>query len=428
MTAPKAYAIIRRQVLARVEAGEIVPSGDRATVRNRIAEVVRAYQTEANVGTADSHPPLGDIDGMVERVLASVVDFGPLTALLDRDDVEEILVQGARVSYFTADGKSHFLAATATEAELRQHVERLLQTATSDCQIDASHPIESVGLPGSARLSVKIAPVADELTVAIRKPVERRPSLRQLVAYESMTAAAAGLLWTLMRARSRVLIAGPPKAGKTTLINALLAAIPPDRVVRVNEESRELSTPLMLGGYAQASDQPGQSLRELIKADLRFRPDVLVIGEVRGEEAAELFRPLNAGVAVLTCVHANQASDAVDALTEAAMLANSGMDDVTMRRMFARHIDFVVFVDVDEYTGGDRLRRELMEISWVDPELRDGQVVHEPIFVRDALGEPLEWTGARPREDVVARMERGLPPGVTLKSVLAGDATVGGVA
>lgn len=419
-----AYSIVRQRVLDAVEAGDIDSTGARDSVRAGIAEVVRGYQTEAH--TADSHPALGDVDGMIERVLTSVVDFGPLTELLlRRDDVEEILVQGSRLAYITADGKTHFLATTATEAELRQYVERLLQTATSDGQLDASHPMESVGLPGSARLSAKISPVA-ELTVAIRKPVAARPTLRQLVAGGSMSPPAAGLLAMLMRARCRVVVAGPPKAGKTHLVKALLAAIPADRVVRVNQEAPELDTPLMLGGYAQASDRPGQTLRDLIKADLRFRPDVLVVGEVLGAEAVELLRPLNAGVGFLTTVHANQASEAIDALAVAANQAGGGLELVELRGLFARHIDFVVFVDVDEFTDDGVLRRELMEISWIDPELRSGQVVHEPIFRRDELGLPLEWTGAKPREDVTRRLERSLR-GVSLKSVLAGETTVGDV-
>lgn len=421
-----AYSIIRQRVLDAVEAGDIVPTGDRDAVRDGIAEVVRAYQAEAHTG--DEHPPLSDIDRMVERVLESVVDFGPLTGLLARDDVEEILIQGSRISYLPAGRKMRQLASTATEAELRQYIERLLQNATSEWQLDSSHPTVSVGLPGSRRLSVKIPPVVDELTVAIRLPVEHLPTLRQLVAGGQLTSAAAGMLWTLMRVRSRVLVAGAPTAGKTTLAKALLAAIPHHRVVRVNEEARELFTPLTLGGYAQANDRPGQTLRDLIKADLRFRPDVLVVGEVRGAEAVELLRPLNAGVGLITTVHANQASDAIDALTTAARQAPDALDDVTMRRMFARHIDFVVFLDVDEDTDGEVMQRQLMEISWVDPELRDGHVVHEPIFQREELGMPLEWTGAKPREDVVRRLERGLPRGVTLKGVLAGETIVGEVA
>jgi Flp pilus assembly CpaF family ATPase len=225
-----------------------------------------------------------------------------------------------------------------------------------------------------------------------------------------------------MQIRSRVVVAGAPTAGKTTMTNALLAAIPATRVVRVNEEDRELYAELMLGGYAMASDRPGQTLRDLIKLDLRFRPDILVVGEVRGGEAFELLRPLNAGVGLLTTVHSNQASDTIDALATAATHAGEKIGDDTLRRLFAAAIDFVVFCDADEPLDGSEAhkRRQVTEISWVSPQLAGGNVVYEPIFRREALGQPLRWTGASPDAATTARIERALPPGVTLASLLDG--------
>ena len=428
MTAASSYRSIKALVLRRIEAGELVPHGDRASVRTAIAECVHDYQERAHLD--DALTPIGDVEHMIERLLASVVDLGPLTALIGRDDVEEIQVQGSQVTYWTSDGRVHWLAPTAAEDELRQYIERLLQVSADTAQLDASNPIVSVGIGGGARLSAKIAPVVDELTVSVRQQVARRPTLAQLVEGGMLSAAAAGLLFALMQTRSRVLVAGPPGAGKTTLTNALLAAVPADHVVRVNEETRELTADLTLGGYARAADRPGQTLRDLIKADLRFRPDLLVVGEVRGGEAFELLRPLNAGVGLLTTVHANQASDAVDALAVAAELAGERINAETIRRLFARHVEFVVFADVDETRAASEpgKRRQVTEICWVEPELRAGHVVHEPLFTREELGLPLEWTGAAPPATLSRRIERGLArwagEPVALKAVLAGERLV----
>lgn len=422
-----AYEQVKKTVLRRIEDGDIDPAASRSEVRAAISDAVDAYQQQAAL--SDGVTPASHPEELVERVLASVVDYGPLTDLLAADDIEEILIQGERVSYITSDGRVQYLAPTASEQELRQYVERLLATSAEDVQLDRSSPVDSVGLPGGDRLSVKIPPAADELTVAYRKVVAKRPTLAGLVADGVMTAEAASFLWALMQTRSRVLVAGAKGAGKTTLINALLAAIPAHRVVRVNEEERELTTPLMVGGYTRADDRkPGQTLRELIRADLRFRPDVLVVGEVRGEEAYELLRPLNAGCGFLSAVHANAASTAIEALAEAATTAVGTMDEAQLRRQFARYIDFVVFIDADEHledADSPDNRRQITDISWVTPELRDGQVVYEPLLCRDELGLPLYWTGARPRPEVERRLERAIG-GATVKDLLAGETTLVG--
>lgn len=423
---PNAYVVLRQKVMDKVESGELDPTAEREQIRSAVRAVVETYQERAFID--DHAAPVAHVEDMVERLVAALIDYGPLTDLLERDDIEEILIQGPRVAYITADGQKHLLQRPTTEEDNRSYIERLLQAeATGERQLDAANPILTVGLKGAARLSVKIPPVAEELTVCIRKVVARRPTLQQLVRDGALTSAAARFLWTLMQVRTRVVVAGAPSAGKTTLVNALLAAVPESRVVRVNEEDREITVPLLLGGYAQATGRPGQTLRDLIKADLRFRPDLLVVGEVRGAESFELLRPLNAGVGFLSTVHANQASEAVDALVTAATHAGERIDEASLRRLFARSIDFIVFLDSDERAGEGRTRRQVAEISWVDPELRDGRIVYEPLFQRASLGASLEWTGAQPREDVVHRLEKGLSRGATLKHVMAGEAVVGAV-
>lgn len=130
------YRALKASVLRRVEAGDIVPHGDREAVRRAIAGVVAEYQARAHLD--DRLTPLGDLQEMVDRLIASVVDLGRLTELLGRDDVEEIQVQGRQVVYWTCDGRVHWLAPMAAQDELRQDVERLLQGCPEHAQLDAS--------------------------------------------------------------------------------------------------------------------------------------------------------------------------------------------------------------------------------------------------------------------------------------------------
>lgn len=416
---PSAYEAVKRRVQDRVRDGHIDPLGDADTVHQQIDEVVRAYQREAHL--SDEQPALAEPTEMTRRVMAAICDYGPLSSLLARTDIEEIMIHGDQLSYIAADGDVYFPTAAATLEEYRAHVDRLL--ATVGRQVSYSHPIDSVGLPGGVRLAVVIWPLAkDGLIVNIRKPVANQPSLAQLVTQGVLSMEAAGLLWTAMQQTSRVLIAGRHGAGKTTLANAALAAIPPKRRVRIVEERTELSAALSLGAYIETG-QGG--LRDCLRAMMWFDPQWLVIGEIIGAEAVELFRAFNAGCGFLTTLHCNRASAAIPMLTrQVAINADLGGGAEAAREDFAENIDFVVFLDKD----GDEdhgVRREVVEIAWVQPELRDGRVVHEPIFVREELGAPLQWAGSRPDEECSRRLERGLPPGVSsLTALLDGRATV----
>ena len=419
-----AYQHIHGLVMEAVKDGTIDPSADPDVVRSRVAEVVRLYQRDAYA--SETRLALSKPTETVDRLVRAVCGLGELGELLDDPDVEEIHIQGRRIIYWTGDGDVRFLTHTPSEQQLTQYVRRMLQTmATGDRELSAARPVVTVGLANEVgRLAVKVPPVVPELTVAIRKTVLRSPTLEALVARDSLTWAAARFLQTLMAFRSRVIVAGAPAAGKTTLMNALLRAVPPKRVVRVNEEDRELTAPLTLGGYATASDMPGQTLRDLIRADLRFRPELLVVGEVRGSEAYEVLRPLNAGCGFLTSLHCNSANQAVEALANAASLAfNGAVTDTTgIRRLFTPLIDVVVFCDADVHPDGAARLRQVVEIASVDGLTPEGDVVYQTLFERPGgLGDELRWTGMLPRPDLAARIQRALPRGVRLRDLLAGD-------
>jgi pilus assembly protein CpaF len=128
-----------------------------------------------------------------------------------------------------------------------------------------------------------------------------------------------------------------------------------------------------------------------------MRPDRIVVGEVRGAEAFELSRAVNAGCGFLCTVHANSAAEALDALVNAALMAGENVTERIVRKVFSESLDVVIHVDRDDIVSGDAeaLRRQVMEIVAVVPALRDDFTV-EPLFVRDAIGGPLRWTGALP--------------------------------
>jgi pilus assembly protein CpaF len=260
----------------------------------------------------------------------------------------------------------------------------------------------------------------------LRRYVVRRVTLDDLVRRGSLSAEAAAFLWAVMQVRSRIAVSGEPGAGKTTLLAALLAVAPAHHCVRCCEEIREVSVPLPHGGYYEVRppglDGRGEiTLRELVKFSLAMRPDRIVVGEVRGAEAFELSRAVNAGCGFLCTVHANNAPEALHALVNAALMAGENVTERVVRKVFGTSLDLVVHVDRDDASRQIRdgyvgIRREVMEISAVAPALHD-DFTCEPIFVRRGLGHPLEWTGTLP-ERLVDRVDRALDGDLSLRALV----------
>lgn len=391
-----AYDRIRRDALSRIEAERLDPSRDTTGVRSAVAGAVETWQRRAQLGEDTA---LRDPAEMAARVLASVTAFGPLTELLARDDVEEVFIEGERVSFIDASGRLRGLATPTTAEENRSVVDRLL--ATSERHLDAHSPlVQARVLDGTARLTAAIPPIADQLSVTLRRSTLRRDSLASLLERGSLSQGAAGLLWAAMRSATSIVVSGPPGAGKTSLLSALIAAIPSTRCIRVCEEIRELATRITHGACYEARP-PGLdggaavTLRDLVKFVLAMRPDHIVVGEVRGAEAFELTRAINAGCGFACTVHANSARDALTALVNAAIMAGENVAEGVVRSVFASAVDLVVHCDMQD--GPEGLRREVREILAVVPSLHD-DFSTEPLFVRDRPGGPLVWTGALPAQ------------------------------
>jgi pilus assembly protein CpaF len=422
-----AYELIRREAVDLIEAQKIDTRIDRDGVEGLVASVVEDYQRRAHLGEERS---LHDPAEMIGRVVRSIADFGPLTEILKRADVEEVFVEGGRVSYIDGSGQLKAISGPTTDSENRQVINRLL--ADTDRHLDTSNPIvQARVLSDSARLTAVIPPVADSLSATIRRYALRKETLPSLVDRGAMTPAAAGFLWALMQTGLSVLISGPPGAGKTSLLSAMMAAAPPEHCMRCCEEVRELHVPIVHGSYYEARppalDGKGAiSLRDLVKIVLAMRPDRIVVGEVRGAEAFELTRAVNAGCGFACTVHANSAVDALHAIVNAALMAGENVGESVVRKVFESSIDIVIHVDRDSMPqpGSEGLRRQVMEIVAVVPSLRE-DFSTAPIFMRQSLGSPLDWTGSFPPEQVSEIINRSLPSGVDLKAILEGRSSPG---
>jgi pilus assembly protein CpaF len=412
------YESLRREALAKIDGTGIDPVSESEAIRDLLQTTVDEYQQRAHLGGGRS---LADPRATVERLVRSVTGHGPLHELLERDDVEEIFIEGEKVTYLEAGGVLRSSPVPTTETENRQTIEQLM--SVTDRRLDASNPIAQARiLSGTARLTAVIPPVGDRLSATIRRYALRRETLDSLVSLGSLTAPAAEFLAAAMAANASVIVSGPPGAGKTSFLSALINAVPIDHCIRSCEEVRELHVPLIHGSYYEARpsslDGTGEiSLRDLVKTTLAMRPDLIVVGEVRGAEAFELTRAVNAGCGLACTIHANSASDALEALVNAALMAGENVPERVVRKVFSSSIDLVVHLD--RRTDPDRniIQRELVEIRAVVPALHD-DFTSEPLFARDHLGAPLVWTGALPPRELSERIDRTLDTGRTLGMLL----------
>lgn len=275
--------------------------------------------------------------------------LGFLEPLLADPDVEEIIVLGGHRTFVVRNGEKE-LVPDIVEAEHLQRITDALLAGTGR-RLDLAAPIVSAQLADGIRVHVTGPPVThpDRLNIMIRKFVMRGTALDGLVETGSLTAASADYLRQSVRNGRTILVAGAPGAGKTTLLSCLLQEVDPDKRVVVCEEVFEVSADLpdmtQMQTRSEGLDGGGSvTLRDLVRASLRQRPDVIVVGEVRGPEALDMLLALNAGCSGMATLHANSATDALEKLVGYCLLAAENVAEPFVRRAVAASVGVVVFL------------------------------------------------------------------------------------
>jgi pilus assembly protein CpaF len=414
------YDELRHSIMAKADKDHLDPIRDREQLSQLIETVVNDYNhTCSLVGNNREIEPRTT----THRLKNSIFGFGALTDIFLRNDVEEIFIEGPRVSYIDSSGFLRGLSEPTSSGENRHIIERLL--AETDRTLTVKSPlVQARVLDGQARLTASISPISDELSATLRKYVVKNISLEELTERNALSNTAAGFLWALMQTRSRFIISGEPGAGKTTLLSALLLSIPAHQCVRCCEEIREIAVEFTHGGYYEVRpagiDGTGEiSLRDLVKFTLAMRPDRIVCGEVRGAEAFELSRAVNAGCGFACTVHANNAVDGLEAIVNAALMAGENVSESIMRKVFSSAIDVVIHVDREEVaTSQDGILRGVTEIVAVEPTISEGFTT-TTLFHRSSLREPLQQVGTIP-EKLVQRIDKGLGSSLRLRDIING--------
>ncbi|MBP9114951.1 MAG: CpaF family protein [Acidimicrobiia bacterium] len=393
--------------------------------QNELLEVIKnVVNQEISNNAIAGISSIIDFETTTNRLSNSIFGYGPLHSLLARNDIEEIFIEGERVSYIDSSGFLRGLNEPTTASENRHIIERLL--SDTDRTLTVKAPLTQARvLNGTARLTASIPPVSDKLSATLRKYIVKNISLHDLTKRNALSEESAGFLHALMQTRSRIVISGEPGAGKTTLLSSMLSSAPPQHCIRCCEEIREIAVNFTHGGYyevrPQGIDGTGEiSLRDLVKFSLAMRPDRIVCGEVRGAEAFELSRAVNSGCGFACTVHSNNAVEGLEALVNASLMAGENVSENIMRKIFSSAIDVVVHVDREENASiSDGLMRGVTEIIAVESSISDSFTT-TTLFSRKTLQEQLKFSGTIP-DRLISRIEKSLPSEVTLNKICTGE-------
>ena len=372
--------ILHRKLLDRVNLellSSVAPERVRNEIRAAVAKLVEEEKTPLSIVEKDR---------IIGEVLDEVFGLGPLEPLLADPTISDILVTTPRLVHIERAGK---LYRTPVQFKDDAHLLRIIEKVVARVgrRVDESSPLVDARLPDGSRVNAAIPPVAvDGPLLSIRRfgrdPLKAQDLVNSLTLTEGMMT----LLQACVRARLNVVISGGTGAGKTTLLNVLSSFIPEDERIVTIEDAAELR--LHQEHVARMETRPPNvegmgaiRIRHLVINALRMRPDRIVVGEVRGEEAIDMLQAMNTGHdGSLTTIHANTPRDAVGRLEVMVGMANANMGVRSIRQQVSSAVD--LFVQISRFSDGTRRVVALTECVGMEGDL----VTMQDIFVFERTG------------------------------------------
>ena len=334
---------------------------------------------------------------VVDSALAELVGYGPIEPLLRDGEISEIMVNGAKNVFVERNGE---VIETDIHFDNDEHLLRIIDRIVSPLgrRIDADNPTADARLPDGSRVNVVIPPVAvDGPTLTIRKFLQTKMTMDDLVRMEELTPYMAKFLEACVGARLNILVTGNTSSGKTTVLNALSGFIPDKERIVTIEDAVELKLKqrhvVRLETKLPNVDGTGSvNVRDLVHNALRMRPDRIVVGEVRGGEAMDMLQAMNTGhTGSLTTLHANSPRDAVSRLETMAMMAGLDMPLLAIRKQIASAIN--VIVHLARLSDGSRKMTHITELPGMEGDI----VTLTDIF-------KFEQTGVSPEGKIIGQL------------------------
>ncbi len=371
---------LHRELISQIDLEKLTTLEDvraRSQVRDVIQNLILKLDTPLSTGEKDR---------LAREVLHEVFGLGPLEPLLADATVNDILVNTSKQVYVERAGVLELTNVTfKDEAHLRHIIDKIVSNVGR--RVDESSPMCDARLDDGSRVNVIIPPLAvDGPILSIRRFGKIPLGTQQLLANRTVTNPIFEALKGAVRAKLNIVISGGTGAGKTTLLNVMSGYIGENERIITIEDSAELQ--LQQSHIVRLECRPpnleGKGAvrqRELVINALRMRPDRIIVGEVRGEEALDMLQAMNTGHdGSLTTIHANSPRDAVSRLETMALMSNLNLPEKALRQQIASAVALVV--QISRMSDGTRRVTYVTEITGMTGDV----VAMQDIFVFEKLG------------------------------------------
>jgi pilus assembly protein CpaF len=392
---------------------------DSASVRTTIgAEIKQRLQLEPGLAGEDR-----------ERLGAEIADdifgYGPLERLLSDPTISEVMVNGCDDIWIERDGRlSQAPLRFSDDSQLRRIITKMVGQIGR--RIDESSPMVDARLPDGSRVNAIIPPLSlSGPLLTIRRFAKERFGLEELVSLGTISREATEFLCNSVLADLNILISGGTGSGKTTVLNALSAAVPDtDRIVTIEDAAElQLKQRHVVRLESRPKNIEGQgevTIRDLVRNALRMRPDRIIVGEVRGAEALDMLQAMNTGhEGSLSTIHANSPRDALNRLETMVLMAGYELPVKAIRQHVAAALDLII--QLDRLDDGTRRVTQITEVQRMEGDMITLQSLFEFKLDRveadrTVVGK-LEPSGLRPT--FLGKFERH---GIELSPAVFGDA------
>jgi pilus assembly protein CpaF len=333
---------------------------------------VRAYVAEY-VKTEKISLNQRELEAFAGEIIDEMTGFGPIEPLLKDPTVTDILINTHEVCFVERFGRLH---ETKVHFKDEAHLLRIVNKIVAGVgrRVDESSPMVDARLPDGSRVNIAIRPIAvDGPLVSIRKFSERPYNMERLVEVGSVRPQIVDVLKAAVYGRVSIVITGGTGSGKTTLLNALSNYIPAHERLLTIEDAAELQLQQPHVGRletrpANAEGKGEIRQRDLMKNALRMRPDRIIVGECRGEEAFDMLQAMNTGhEGSMTTIHANSPRDALKRLEQMVGMTGMPMTIQSIRSQIASAIH--VLVQVQRFPDGKRRLTSVSEITGMEGEV-----------------------------------------------------------
>ncbi len=380
---------------------------DQESAREEIRDIVVEIIAIKNVVMS-----ISEQEHLLDDICNDVLGYGPLEPLLARDDIADIMVNGADTCYIEVDGKIERTNIRFRDnAQLMNICQRIVSQVGR--RVDDASPICDARLLDGSRVNVIAPPLSiDGPALTIRKFKKDKLKLQDLVNFKSISEAGAEILRIIGHARCNILISGGTGSGKTTLLNCLTGFIEPGERVITCEDSAELQLqqPHVVRLETRPPNIEGSgaiSMRDLVKNCLRMRPERIIVGEVRGPEAFDLLQAMNTGHdGSMGTLHANSPREALSRVESMITMGGFSLPAKTIREMIVGSVDVVVqasrlrdgsrrIMGVTEVMGleGDTIVLQDILKYEIDGEDADGKIIGR--HRGTGIGRPKFWERAQ---------------------------------